>query len=94
MKLCTIDLRLYRTWDWVPKNDVLIGGPVHHELVHKDTLQYKDECMAEWKNVPIEEAKKPKHPDELKREKDMKEIDNMVSTIIKTTKYEHPTQKD
>lgn len=78
-----MELRIHRTWSYVVDNHGRLGGPLQYKLVHHDELQYKDQSWSSvWRPVPIVEAEKPMHPDDIKRKNDLTEFDNVIQKAI------------
>lgn len=89
-----MELRIFRTWSYVPDKNGRLGGPIQYVLIHHDQLQYKEQGWMDWKPVPIVEGEKPMHPDDVERRKDMKEINDMLSNAIANGTIKFPTTLD
>lgn len=77
-----MEIRIYRSWHWVPDSNGRLGGKPQYNLIHQDQLQYREQSHMLWKPVPIVEGGKPKHPDEIKRDQDIKELDTTINNLI------------
>lgn len=77
-----MEIRIFRTWSYVPDRNGRLAGAPQYVLIHHDQLQYKEQSWMDWKPVPIVEGEKPPHPDDLERKKDLQEIDDMLSKAI------------
>lgn len=78
-----MELRIFRTWNWVLDNKGRLGGPLHYKLVHQDKLQYRPVTgFGEWLDVPVVEGEKPKHPDEVNRARNMNEINELINNAV------------
>lgn len=79
-----MELRIYRSWSYVPDANGRLGGPRQYKLVHHDALQFRPVTgHGEWTNIPIVEGEKPKHPDDIRREEDLKEVTNIINKAVK-----------
>lgn len=90
-----MELRIYRSWSYVPDPNGRLGGPRQYKLVHHDALQFRPVTgHGEWTNVPIVEGEKPKHPVDIKREEDMAEINKLIGQAIADGKIKLQQKKD
>lgn len=90
-----MELRIYRSWSYVPDSNGRLGGPRQYKLCHYDTLQFRPVSgHGDWTNVPIVEGEKPMHPDDIERNKDMQEINDMLSNAIANGTIKLPKSLD
>lgn len=89
-----MELRIFRSWSYVPDKNGRLGGPLQYVLVHHDQLQYKTKEMLNWKPVPIEEGEKPMHPDDIERKKSLQELDNIINKCISDGTIKLPKSLD
>ena len=77
-------LKIIRTFEWVPRSyGNYVGAPINYELEHTDTLHYQDPNNPNnWIPVPIEEAPKPKHPNDIHQEKIADDLSKIADKII------------
>lgn len=79
-----MELRIFRSWSWVPDYNGRLAGPPQYKLIHQDQLQYREQSFMDWKPVPIVEGDKPKHPDDAKREQEMNELNMTLDKMIES----------
>lgn len=80
----SVELRIFRSWSYLPDPNGRLGGPRQYKLVNHDALQYRYVGTEDdWVNVPIVEGEKPKHPDDIRREEDLKEVTNLINKAVK-----------
>lgn len=89
-----MEIRIFRSWSYVPDRNGRLGGPTQYVLVHHDQLQYREQSWMDWKPVPIEEGEKPMHPDDIERRKDLQEIDDILSKAIADGTIKLPLKKE
>lgn len=78
-----MELRIFRTWEYTTIYDGMIGGTPRYQLTHTDKLQYRLIAgHGNWADIPIVESEKPQHPEEIKRQKEMDEMSNVIKKSI------------
>lgn len=79
-----MELRIFRSWSWVPDYNGRLGGTPQYRLAHQDQLQFREQSWMDWKPIPIEEGEKPKHPDDAKREQEINELNMCLDKMIES----------
>lgn len=89
-----MELRIFRTWSWVPDNQGRLGGPLQYKLVHQDKLQYRPVTgSGDWSDIPVVEGEKPQHPNDIKRAQEIANMNKHIDGLIAEGKIKLPEKK-
>lgn len=90
-----MELRIFRSFNWFPVLDGRLGGTPRYELLPFDRLQYRPiTSHGDWIDVPIIEGEKPIHPDEARRNQDLKDLNITIDNLIASGTIKLPDRKD
>ena len=90
-----MELRIFRSFKWIPHSSNRLGGGIEYILQQYDELQFRPIVShGDWTSVPIVEGEKPIHPDEARRNKELKDLNITIDNLIASRTIKFPDRKD